>query len=187
MSFVNAHFISYATDLGYSRLLAAGAFSIIGASAIAGSLVLGHLSDRYGRRRFLALAYATRGLGFVIVLLSMGIPFLGIPALGLSTLLIGIILVGLSWNSAVSLTAAYASDRYGVSHLGKIYGTIFMVMPIGSGLGASLGGLLFDVRGSYDVALWSNLVLGLAAALVVFLARERQPAPPEAVPVTQLR
>ena len=29
MSFVNAHFVAYITDLGYSRLIAAGSFSLI--------------------------------------------------------------------------------------------------------------------------------------------------------------
>ena len=110
-------------------------------------------------------------------MLSMGIPFLGIPPLGLSALLVGIILVGFSWNAVVSITAAYASDRFGVANLGTIYGTMFAVMPLGSGLGAYLGGLLYDVRGTYDIALWSNVALLVAATALVFFPGQRRLPP----------
>ena len=175
MSFVNAHFVTYARDLGYHPMIAAGAFSLIGASAVIGSLIMGHLSDQYGRRWMLTASYQTRALGFVVVLLSMGVPALGIPPLGIGTLLAGVLLVGFSWNSVVSITAAYTSDRYGVKYLGTIYGTMFAVMPIGSGLGAFLGGLFYDIRGAYDVAIWSNIILLLAAMAMVFFRGESRP------------
>ena len=173
MSFVNAHFVSYATDLGYSKLLAAGSFSLIGAMAITGALILGHFSDRNGRRKVLCFSYALRGLGFAVVLLSMGIPFLGIPSLGLAALLVGISLVGLSWNAVVAITAAFASDRFGVASLGTIYGAMFAVMPLGSGLGAALGGVFYDARGTYDLAIWSNLALLAVATALVITVQER--------------
>ncbi len=175
MSFVNAHFVTYAQDLGYHPMAAAGAFSLIGAAAVVGSLYMGHLSDRYGRRWLLTASYQIRALGFIVVLLSMGIPAIGIPPLGLGTLLAGILLVGFSWNSVVSVTAAYTSDRYGIRNLGTIYGTMFAVMPIGSGLGAFLGGLFYDFRGTYDIAIWSNIALLLTAMALVSFRGERRP------------
>ena len=174
MSFVNAHFVTYARDLGYHPMVAAGAFSLIGAAAITGALVLGHLSDKQGRRKWLTFSYHLRFVGFVVVLLSMGVSFLGISPMGITALLVGITLVGFSWNAVVSITAAYASDRFGVSSLGAIYGTMFAVMPIGSGLGAYLGGALYDWRQTYDLAIWSNIVLLMVATGVVFFAGERK-------------
>ena len=174
MSFVNAHFITYARDLGYHPMVAAGAFSLIGAAAIIGALLLGHLSDTQGRRKLLSFSYHLRALGFIVVLLSMGISFLGVPPLGFAALLIGVTLVGFSWNAVVSITAAYASDRFGVSNLGAIYGTMFAVMPIGSGFGAYLGGLLYDMQGSYSIAIWSNIVLLFIASGTVFFIGERR-------------
>jgi MFS family permease len=156
-------------------MAAAGVFSLIGATAVVGSLVMGHLSDQYGRRWLLTYSYNIRALGFVVVLLSMGIPALGIPPLGLGTLLAGVLLVGFSWNSIVSVTGAYTSDRYGIRNLGTIYGTMFSVMPIGSGVGAYLGGLFYDLRGTYDIAIWSNIALLLAAMALVSFRGERRP------------
>jgi len=174
MSFVNAHFVTYIQDLGYHKMVAAGAFSLIGASAIIGALLLGHLSDKHGRRKLLSFAYHLRAIGFVLVLLSMGVPILNIPSLGIATLLIGILMVGFSWNATTSITAAYASDRFGLSQLGTIYGTMFAVMPLGSGLGAYLGGLLYDSQGTYAIAIWSNIVLLLLATGTVFSIKDRR-------------
>ena len=174
MSFVNAHFVTYVQDLGYHKMVAAGAFSLIGAAAIVGALLLGHLSDKHGRRILLSFSYNLRALGFIVVLLSMGIPFLNVPSLGIPALLVGIVLVGFSWNATVSITAAYASDRFGTSQLGTIYGVMFAVMPLGSGLGAYLGGLLYDAQGSYSIAIWSNIVLLLLVTGTVFSIKERR-------------
>ncbi len=175
MSFVNAHFVTYAQDLGYAPLTAAFMFSIIGATAIVGALWLGHLSDRFGRRVWLALSYQLRAMGFIVVLLSMGISFLGVPPLGIVALVGGVLLVGLSWNAVVGITAAYTADDFGTTHMGKIYGTMFAVMPIGSGLGSSLGGLMFDIRGTYDWAIWSNIALLIASALLVLSIGGKRP------------
>ena len=74
MSFVNAHFVTYVQDLGYHKMVAAGAFSLIGAAAIIGALLLGHLSDQHGRHRLLSFSYNLRSMRFVLVLMSMGGP-----------------------------------------------------------------------------------------------------------------
>ena len=72
----------------------------------------------------------------------------------------------------VALTAAFASDRFGVKNLGTIYGMMFAVMPLGSGFGAALGGFLYDARGTYDLAIWSNLIL-LVISVVLILTISR--------------
>ena len=71
-------------------------------------------------------------------------------------------------------TAAFASDRFGVARLGTIYGTMFAVMPLGLGLGATLGGFLYEARGSYDLAIWSNLLLLAISTVLILTIREKR-------------
>ena len=51
---------------------------------IIGALLMGHLSDKQGRRGLLSFSYNLRALGFIVVLLSMGIPFILCVPLSLS-------------------------------------------------------------------------------------------------------
>ena len=39
-----------------------------------------------------------------------------------------------------------------------------------------MGGLFYDVRGTYDIALWSNVALLSVVTWLVLLIRERLPA-----------
>ena len=113
--------------------------------------------------------------GFVVVLLSMGVSFLGIPPLGIVPLVIGMVLVGFSWNAVVGITAAYTSDGFGTTNLGRIYGTMFAVMPIGSGIGSALSGYMFDLRGNYEIAIWTNIVLLVVSAVLVWSIGDNRP------------
>jgi len=88
-----------------------------------------------------------------------------------------VLLVGLSWHAVVGIPAAFAAVGFGTVHMGKIYGTMFAVMPMGSGLGSFLGGYLFDVRGTYDWAIWSNIALLIASALLVLSIGGKRPQP----------
>ncbi len=47
-------------------------------------------------------------------------------------------------------------------------------LEVGSGQ-AFLGGLFYDVRGTYDIALWSNVALLSVVTVLVFLIREQLP------------
>jgi MFS family permease len=172
MSFVNAHFVAYATDLGYSSMVAAWGYSVVGIASIAGAVVLGYLSDEYGRKSYLSFSYFLRLIGFISVLLSMGVPLFGWGPLGLKALVLGMIMVGLSWNSVVGITAAYASDRFGTRSFATIYGTMFAAMPFGAGLGASISGYFYDVRVSYDVAIWMNIFLLIIAVFFAMRTNE---------------
>ena len=118
--------------------------------------------------------------------MSMFIHGSGMWGFELFVLLAGIIIVGASWNAVVAITAAYASDRFGIAKLGTIYGTMFAVMPLGSGMGAALSGYLFEFRQSYDLAIISNVVLlTVSAFLIMSIKGNRRIQPNLTVPSTQ--
>jgi MFS family permease len=172
MAFPNIHFLAYADDMGMSVLHAANTISATAIFSIVGSVLLGLAADRFRRTSVLALTYALRGLAFLLLLL--------LPA-GNLLYVYGLIL-GISWTATTPLTAAIAADRYGPNHLGFIFGSLFTFMNLGFGFGSLVGGVIFEATGGYQVALFFNVALGVAAAIAAALVpqfgheRQRRPS-----------
>lgn len=162
MSFAATHFVPFAMDMGIEPMAAANALGIVGACSLVGGLTAGYLGDRFSRKNVLATVYLLRGLAFVVLLQAQDLP----------TLYLGSFLLGISWTSTGALTSAIVADKCGLKHLGTIYGTMFTIMPIGSGVGAYLSGLIYEVRHGYELTLIASAAAGLIAAAVVFGVRE---------------
>ncbi|MCO5178298.1 MAG: MFS transporter [Thermomicrobiales bacterium] len=177
MSFTSVHMIPYLTDMPEHsthtmQTTASLALSVVGACSIVGAIVMGFLSDRAGHRQMLALTYFLRGMSF-LVLLAVGS---WIPGIFLAAVVLGI-----SWTSTTPLAAAMAGNIYGRASMATIFGFIFTAMNVGSGVGAWLAGLDYDITGNYHASLLANIGMGVAAAVVTLSIRER---PIEAAPAT---
>jgi predicted MFS family arabinose efflux permease len=57
--------------------------------------------------------------------------------------------------------------------MAMLYGIVFLGHQVGSFIGVFLGGWLFNRSGSYDLVWWLGVALGIFAALVHWLIRER--------------
>ncbi|HMM43155.1 MAG TPA: MFS transporter, partial [Thermomicrobiales bacterium] len=164
MSFTSVHMIPYLTDMPEHsahtmQTTASLALSVVGACSILGAIVMGFLSDRAGHRHLLAVGS-------------------WIPGIFLAAIVLGI-----SWTSTTPLASAMAADIYGRASLATIFGFIFTAMNVGSGVGAWLAGLDYDITGNYHASLLANVGMGVAAAVVTFVIRERPVAPvPAGVP-----
>jgi MFS family permease len=162
MSFASTHFVPFAMDMGFEQMSAANALGLVGACSLAGGLTAGYLGDRFSRKNVLATVYLLRGLSFAILLQAHDLP----------TLYLGSFVLGISWTSTGALTSAIAADKFGLKHLGTIYGTMFTIMPIGTGIGAYLAGVIYEARHGYELSLIASALAGLIAAVVVFGVRE---------------
>ena len=139
-------------------MTAAFSLSVLGMAAIVGGLCLGALSDRWGRKGVLAGIYFVRGIGF----------FLLFAVTDTTALYLLAILGGLGWSGSGAMTSALTADLYGRFSVGTIYGTIFLAHQIGGALGAYVGGLTFDLTGSYAfIFTLAGSVLLLASLLSV--------------------
>jgi MFS family permease len=162
MSFASTHFVPFAMDTGIEPMAAANALSVVGACSLAGGLTAGYLGDRFSRKNVLATVYLLRGLAFAVLFQARDLP----------TLYLGSFLLGISWTSTGALTSAITADKCGLKHLGTIYGTMFTIMPIGSGVGAYLSGLIYESRHGYELSLVMSALAGLIAAVAVFGVRD---------------
>ena len=160
MAFPNTHFIAYVDDMGMAPMHGANAIAVTAIFSIAGSVLLGMLSDRHRRSLVLAWTYLLRGGAFALLLVLPAGDFLFVYA----------IVLGISWTATTPLTAAIAADLYGQKHLGAVFGTLFTFMNLGYGLGAFLDGAIYEMAGGYEAAFIVNAALGLIAGAALWLA-----------------
>ena len=112
----------------------------------------------------LALLYALRALAFLM--------FLALPLSWMSVLLFAATL-GFLWLGTVPLTSGLVGYMFGPIHMSMLWGIVFFSHQLGSFLGGWGAGRLYDIQGNYDLMWWISMGLGLAAALIHWLIRER--------------
>ena len=88
--------------------------------------------------------------------------------------------MGLLWLSTVPLTNALVAQIFGLRHVSMLSGVVFFGHQIGSFCGAWLGGVIVTRNGSYDLAWWISIGLGVFAAIVCAPINERPLARPAA-------
>ena len=91
--------------------------------------------------------------------------------------------MGLLWLGTVPLTSGLVAQIFGPTYLSMLYGIVFMSHQLGSFFGAWLGGLAYDLLGSYDAMWWICVALGIAAALLHWPIRDRPLSRPVPVAV----
>jgi predicted MFS family arabinose efflux permease len=74
--------------------------------------------------------------------------------------------LGLVWLATVPLTAGLVSLFFGARYMGMLYGLAFLSHQVGGFLGVWLGGLVYDMTGSYALIWYLGILLGLASAAI---------------------
>jgi MFS family permease len=164
MSLLSAHGVPMLTDHGYTPMFASWVIALLGASSIGFTVMLGALSDRFGRRPVLAAIYAGR------VFIFAGFFLIRDNAAAMITVAI---LGGITMAGTGSMTSALTADIYGRFSVSRVFGLMFLVHQTGSALGSWLAGALFETTGGYGAA-FALACLFLLGASVVALNVDRQ-------------
>jgi MFS family permease len=165
MGFVQVHLIAHVSDLGFAHVTNASEQFILALLSIGGALLAGSVSDRIGRRRPMSMAFAGRGLAYLVLVLLAG---WRTPVI----LYAAVILMGLSWTSTISLLASTCADLYGRRSQGSVFGLVFGVMFWGATFGGWLPGPLYDYTGTYQSALWLSVLVAWVAGGLILRFRE---------------
>jgi MFS family permease len=91
---------------------------------------------------------------------------------------------GASMAGTLAMTSALTADIFGRFSVGSVFGTVFLLHQAGAALGSWLGGLVFDLTGSYALAFALASVQLLVAAVVSLTVDERPRSLPTLRPVT---
>lgn len=164
MMTVPTHLAIHGTDLGMTAAKAATLLSVLGASSIAGRLMVGTLSDRIGGKRAFLMCFT--------VLLGSLIAFIGASSHGL--IFVVVAFYGFSHGGLFTVVSPIVAEYYGMRAHGAIFGTILFFGTIGGALGPIMAGRIFDVTGSYQYAFLILAVLAaIGLALVISLPRKK--------------
>ena len=146
-----AHVVPLLTDHGLSAAAAAATLGVFGLATMSGRLLAGFLVDRIFATHVATFFFLAPIAGFGCLATATG----PLPAFG-------VVLLGLGLGTEVDLMAFLVTRYFGQRTFGQLYGCFFMAFGFGSSIGRFLGGVVFDLAGSYNPAL-----IGAATALVL--------------------
>jgi MFS family permease len=88
------------------------------------------------------------------------------------------ILFGIGYGGPMPVYAMLFHEYFGTRAIGGILGVFFMVASLGMGAGSMMGGMLYNVFGSYAVPFLTSTGTGFMAALLALTlpATRREPA-----------
>ena len=164
ITLVGTHVPKYVIDRGLEDWTAAMILSLIGFFNIIGSLASGYLSTKISKKIILSAIYLLRGISICL--------FIFTPPSTIASIIFGASF-GILWLSTVPATSGIVAHIFGTKYLGLLYGLVFLSHQIGSFFGAYLGGLFYDLYGSYDYAWYLAIALSIFAGLIHLPIKEQ--------------
>ena len=159
--FLTTHLPSYLAICGMDPMLGAKALATIGVFNVLGSLFFGWAGGRWSKPVLLGLIYILRSLTLAWYFATLPTPD--------STILFAAVM-GFLWLGVAPLVSGAVAEMFGLRWLAMIGGIAFMSHQLGSAVGAFGGGLLFDLLGSYSLAVQIGAGMGLTAGVLQVLA-----------------
>jgi len=167
LMFITTHLPSYLAWCGLPPSVGATALGLIGLCNTGGTYVAGMLGARFRQKRLLAMVYLLRTLSIVVFLL--------VPVTETSALVFAAAM-GSLWLSVAPLVSGIVGNMFGLKYFGTLYGVVFLSHQLGSFFGSLMGGVLFDLTGSYGSAWIALIAVGLAAFTLQWPMDDRSPA-----------
>lgn len=134
-------FVPHATAHGIAPDVAAAALGLQSITYVAGQVLGGAVSDRFGRRRPGLGVALVSAVGVIGVSLGSG----EVPAAAV----LGIAAVGFGLGATIAIRSAAFSDVFAGHDFGAIFGILAIAYPVGGIVSVYAGGLGFDSIGSY--------------------------------------
>ena len=116
------------------------------------------------KKIILSAIYFLRGISIIL--------FIFLPPSNLNAFIFGASF-GFLWLSTVPATSGIVAHIFGTRYLGLLYGLVFLSHQVGSFFGAYLGGLFYDLYGSYDYAWYLAIALSIFAGLIHLPIKEK--------------
>ncbi len=166
---LTTHLVPMATDHGVPTSTAVAMLAWFGLLSLGGILLAGPASDLIGDRIPIAVAFGLRVVLFLVVVRYQNAAAFWALSLGF----------GFTFLITAPLTTTLMGRMYGFANIGLLGGFITTVHHLGGGLWAYLGGAIYDVTGSYAVAMAISAAVSAVALVCTLLIKEVRHIAPE--------
>jgi MFS family permease len=153
------HLSPYAVDHGIAPSSAVLLVSALGLGSTLGRFLLGGLADRLGHDRSLIATYLAMALALAIWLASTS--FWPLAIFGL--------VFGSAYGGWVALLPAVVMDHFGGRNVSGTIGILYTSAGIGTLLGPSVAGFVFDMSHSYTLPILASIGGNVVAAALLML------------------
>jgi predicted MFS family arabinose efflux permease len=155
IAFVATHLPAYVSANGLAPLIGATALGIVGFFNILGTFGFGWAGGRWRKKHLLCGIYLARAAAIAMLLV---VPLTTVSVFAFAAVF------GTLWLGTVPLTSGLVGDIFGARYLATLFGIVMFSHQIGAFFGAWLGGVSFDLTGSYDAVWLLAIALSLLAA-----------------------
>lgn len=150
--------VAYFVDVGFTPLQAATAFGAAGMLSVVGVSTSGWFSDRFSPRKAATISFTGTALGIAMLYALTWRP-------SEALLVAYVLLFGICQGARGPVVAGLSARMFAGPGQATVYGAIYALMSVGTGLGALLSGALYDWTGGYRAGFVLALVaIALAAA-----------------------
>ena len=156
---VLTHIVPYATDAGVPAIEASTIISMNGILNILSGVAFGRISDIKGSKMpgiFLSLIRAVALIGVIW-------------ADQLWMFYLFAVVFGITHGGSSPVLASLCVDIFGRRNLGVIMGSLFAILSVSAAIGPFIGGLIYDINGSYTVAFLITAITSVLMALSIAL------------------
>ena len=177
---ISVHFVPYAEEqIGVSLKMAGLIFGVLTGLNVIGAIGGGWLADRFERKNVLGTVYSVRCIAYLMLIggliateRGIMLPIIGAP--GLASLWLFAVLAGFSWIASVPITTSLTADVYGLRALATVAGISFLCHQIGAFFSIIMGGVLYDLTGSYMLPFAIAASLLIPAAIAAYTINEKK-------------
>ncbi len=160
------HQVAHVVDIGYSRFFAATIFGLMGITSTCGRVVFGYIADLFSKQ-------AAYTLNIVTTLIGVGALMAARDPFHTWLLYLYLLFFGIGFGSRAVIFSAISADIFSGKGFGAIFGYSVISVGLGGALGSWLGGVFFDVTGSYLVSFALSTVVLILSDLCIWLASMR--------------
>ena len=165
------HQVAYLVDHGVPVMIAATVAGAVGLVSIGAKLGWGMLSDRTSRELTYSLAAGCIMASIGLLVLAGRYPASSLPY-------VYAVLTAFGYGVLSPVFPAAAADLFSGPGFSTIYGTLYTVICLGIASGPWVAGQIFDLTGSYAMALWIGLAMAVVSPGLLWVVAPRRPNPP---------